>query len=431
METLQRIDYHLDEEVVNRVYRPWYACDRKYMILFGGAGSGKSVFAAQKKVNRCMEMPDERFLVVRKVGRTLRRSCFQLLKDVVHAAGLGPYTTIRETEMELHFPNGSSLLCTGIDDPEKIKSIARVSGVWIEEATELNEEDFDQIDLRLRGETPSYKQIILSYNPIQETHWLKRRFHDAARVSEDGNTAWGDDCGILRTTYLDNDFIDPEYRDKLDRLREINPEYYQIYGLGEWATPQSAIYPNWRFAPSWPEGGESVFGIDFAFSVPTAVTEVKHHEGNIYVRELLYREKMTNGDLIEELKTLIPTRTTPIYADAAEPNRIEEIYRAGFNIHAADKSVSSGIDFVKRFPLYIDPDSPNLLKEIRSYQYRKDRNGNVLDEPVKFADHLCDALRYAAYTHGKVYWNTHAAQITSLGSRKTSRGRRSPLLTGF
>jgi phage terminase large subunit len=143
----------------------------------------------------------------------------------------------------------------------------------------------------------------------------------------------------------------------------------------------------------------TVYGIDFGFNNQSAIVELYLYENALYLKELLYQSHLTNADLITKLKELKIPQDAPIYADAAEPQRIEEIYSAGWNIKPADKSVKDGIDFLKRYRLHIDPNSANILNEIRAYSYRKDKNGQVLEEPVKFRDHLMDAARYGAYTH--------------------------------
>ena len=146
---------------------------------------------------------------------------------------------------------------------------------------------------------------------------------------------------------------------------------------------------------------EIIYGLDFGYNNPSALVEIGIRDENAYILSELYESKLTNADLIEKLKSLIANKNAPVYADAAEPQRIEEITRAGFNIHPADKSVKDGIDYVKRQKILISPECDNAIAEFNTYKWKEDRNGNVLDEPVKFRDHLMDAMRYALYTHSK------------------------------
>lgn len=208
---------------VNEIYYPLIFNSSRYLVLLGGAGSGKSHFAAQKIIARCLEQK-HRFLIIRKVSDTLKDSVFKLMTGLLGENGVLPLCEVNKTEKTILLPNGSEILMKGLDDPEKIKSIAGITGIWVEEATEITDADFDQLDLRLRGETISYKQIILTFNPIDERHWLKHRFFD----SEESN------CTTLKTTANDNSFIDEEYLKVLDAKASVSPNFYRVYKLGEW-----------------------------------------------------------------------------------------------------------------------------------------------------------------------------------------------------
>ena len=211
---------------INDVYFDLLDNTDRYLVLVGGSGSGKSVFAAQKLVTRCLQ-GKERFLAVRKVSDTLKDSVFKLMTTLLSDMEVLSRCDVNKTDKTILFPNGSEIIMKGSDDPEKIKSIAGITGIWIEEATEITSDDFDQLDLRLRGKTASYKQIILTFNPIDERHWLKKRFFSGEMES----------CTTLKTTYQDNFFIDEEYKRVLDLKAKVNPNYYRIYKLGEWGKP--------------------------------------------------------------------------------------------------------------------------------------------------------------------------------------------------
>ena len=199
----------------------------RHLVLKGGGGSGKSIFAGQKVTERCVSEPGHRFLVVRKVAKTLRQSCFHQLAEQAREMYPDEIRMIpkgQSGDMYISFKNGSEILFAGLDDVEKLKSIHDITGVWIEEATEVFEEDFDQLDIRLRGQTKYYQQIIVTFNPISINHWLKKRFFDR------------DDPDVRRheSTYKDNPFLPEKNKQVLEKFQETNPYYYTVYCLGMW-----------------------------------------------------------------------------------------------------------------------------------------------------------------------------------------------------
>jgi len=211
----------------NKVYAPLFKDQTKYLNIYGSAGSGKSIFVTQKLLRRCLSETPHKILIIRKIANTIKDSVYAELISRIQSWKIGYKVRVNKTDKTFYFDNGNIILCKGLDEPEKMKSIEGITSTWIEEATELSEEDFDQVILRVRGIKNNYVQHILSYNPIDENHWLKRRFFD--------DTAWANDqITTLKTTYLDNRFIDEEYKDYLMSLKETNPLYYQVYCMGEW-----------------------------------------------------------------------------------------------------------------------------------------------------------------------------------------------------
>ena len=394
------------KELFNDVYLPTYQIKTRYLILWGGAGSGKSVWAIQSILLRMMKEEGHRFLFFRKVAKTIKRSQFQLAEDIITQWGLHKYFNFRRSDLEIEYkPNKNKILTAGLDDPEKIKSIVGITGAWGEEANELMPGDLREINRRIRGFTKNYKQIILSYNPINEKHWLNSKFH-ASIIPEiiDYNLK---NVSILHTTYKDNKFLDKEYTEELEALKHEDENEYNIYTLGLWGRLENLIYKPFEIIDSYPESfDETIYGLDFGFNNPSALLEINIKDQEYYLRELLYQSGLTNADLIEKLKQLIPNKTSLIYADSAEPARIEEIYKAGFvGIKPANKSVKDGIDFVRRIKCYSLHANENLNAERDNYQYKKDKSGNILTnkdgdgEPVKENDHLECCLRYGTYTH--------------------------------
>ena len=379
-----------------KVYKPFFQAKNRYAILYGGAGSGKSYATAQKLISRVLGEEGHKFLAVRKVAATLRYSVFSLLKTVIEKENFNSLFKINETNMELTcLLNNNKIICKGLDDPEKIKSIDSITGIWIEEATELTEvetpdglkSDFDQLDLRLRGETKNYKQIVLTFNPTSINSWVYDRFF-AKQV---------EDTFILKTTYLQNPFIDSAYRQVMERLKRQNPEYYKIYALGEWGSARGLIYPDYKIVSSLPAFAEDMFiGIDFGYNHAYAIVLVAIEKDNLYAKELIYEFEKDNKTIIQLFRQRYPQYSNlQMYADSARPDLIKEWKMQGFRVSKANKKVFEGINTVKSFNLHITGDSQNLLKEIKAYRWRQDKQGNLLDEPVKFNDDGMDAIRYA------------------------------------
>jgi len=212
----------------------------RFVINYGGAGSGKSHTQAQYEVVQTFK-PKERILVIRKVGVTLRDSVIPLIvEQIIPAIGASSLFDFNKTDRELtNRITGSKILFRGLDDPEKIKSIAGITRNWIEEASELAEQDFDQLNLRLRGRDGL--QMVLTFNPIDENHWLKRRFFDR----EDS------DVTVLKSTYLDNPYLDNDYKKNLEKYKTFDWNYYSVYALGNWGKIDSGAEFYKAFSPAY------------------------------------------------------------------------------------------------------------------------------------------------------------------------------------
>jgi phage terminase large subunit len=291
----------------------------------------------------------------------------------------------------------SEVLFMGLDDPEKIKSIKGITSIWLEEATEFSKEDFLQIDLRLRDPGPLYHQVMLTFNPLEaQARWLKDMFF--------GPTP-NPDAFVHRSTVEDNPIAEVRttYRARLEALRAQDETMYMVYGLGEWAALAGQIYA-WNVEPL-PTGlafDEVWYGGDFGYSVdPSAVVKIHRKADEFWVEEVLYQKGLTNPMLADAMRRAgVKGETT--YFDSAEPKSIDELRRAGLNVHPCEKgpdSVRAGIDFLRSKRIHIVEGSTNLYREMAGYCWRKDKGGNPLPEPVKFEDHLLDAARYGIYTH--------------------------------
>jgi phage terminase large subunit len=227
----------------------------------------------------------------------------------------------------------------------------------------------------------------MDFNPADEYSWV----YDVADKA--GNK-------LIVSTYLNNlANLTKEQIAEIEGLKDADENLWKVFGLGLRGTSSETIYTHWKMCDELPMRGEIIYGQDFGYNVPSALLRIEFFDGAVYWDELIYEPKLTTGDLIEWYKIVDMSKTGNVYCDAAEPKTIEELCRAGYNAIAADKDVTEGIRKVKSMPLYITKRSTNLLKEIRSYKWKVDRDGKVLDEPVKFNDHALDAGRYGTFTH--------------------------------
>lgn len=232
---MKTIDINIDASAINPVYLPFLDCKKRYLVLYGGAGSGKSYFIAQRIIIKLLSSGMTNLLCVRAVGNTHRDSTFALLRQIISAWEINELFTVNLSELRIVCRyTQNSVIFKGLDDAEKLKSLTFAKGdltdIWIEEASEINESDFNQLDVRLRGR--GEKQIVLSFNPVDVNHWLKKRFFDR----RDENAA------ILHTTYKDNVFLDGAYSQILESYKDTDRYYYDVYCLGQWGVYGKTVF---------------------------------------------------------------------------------------------------------------------------------------------------------------------------------------------
>jgi len=369
--------------------------DSRYLIGYGGAGSSKSYSTAQKILFRILSEDNHRFLITRKTARSLKRSVFQLFKDIISQWDLSELFSVNLSDLSIICKaNHNQIVMSGLDDVEKLKSITGITGVWIEEATEVTEDDFTQLDLRLRGHTSNYKQIILTFNPVSTQSWIKKRFFD--------NTC--SDAVIVHSTHADNQFIDDRYKQVLNNLIGQNKNLYDIYAKGVWGSRKGLIFQDYELIDELPNDYEfKTYGIDFGFNHAQTLVETRVTEDAIYARELFCKSQTLVTDLIHFMKQEGIKEDAIIYCDSASPDKIQTIVNAGYRrCRPAKKDVLASIDHIKSKKLYITADSVNLIKELGIYSWKLDKNGEPMETPVKLFDDLCDALRYSVFTGERI-----------------------------
>ena len=413
------IDTREFESLLNPIYIPKLYDQHRYMVLKGGSGAGKSHFACQKILYRTMTEQGHRFLIIRKVKDTVSKSVFQLFQDYITKWDLDDEFKINKNSQVITFRgNGNMILFAGIDDPKKLKSIEGITGIWIEEATELYLLDFQELDRRLRGIYHTYMQIILTYNPILKSNWTFKRFFSGLTKEEK------EDIIILTTTYKNNIFIDRDIAYK-KLLESYTGNMRTVFTLGHYGMLENAIYTNWEMIKNdeFPDD-EPILGLDFGYINPQALirTVVDMEEKIIYIDQLSYQTRQLISKLAEEMNKM-KLNNLRIIADSEAPEKINELENWYFKKERINKktgkleifyeensfpyiegstkgkgSVLSGIDYVQQFRIKITERSVKVKAEIEAYQRRTDKEGNVLDEPEKGFDHAMDCIRMVMYT---------------------------------
>lgn len=381
------LDTH-KESLFNHLIYKLQSVKTRFVINYGGAGSSKSYTQTQHEIIKCLQRK-EKLLVIRKVNNTLKDSVISLFTTILNNWGLSELYNENKSLQFIQFANGSQILFKGMDDPEKIKSIAGITRVWIEEASELTKDDFMQLNLRLRG--AENLQMTLTFNPIDEEHWIKKHFFDNPEI--------GQRTTIIKTTYLDNKFIDEAYKQELESYKSFDKNYYKIYALGEWGgITEGRIFPIWEQVNEFPEIDGYWYGLDFGFSNdPTSVVKTIRFKERIYLDEVIYRKGLSNSDIATLIKES-GYRGEPVICDSAEPKSIMELQHFGINAFGADKkpgSIMAGIDFLKRNKILVTSRSLNIIRENRYYQWKQDKNGNFINQPMDWMNHAIDSIRYA------------------------------------
>lgn len=398
-------------ELVGKGYKDFWNFKGRYRVCKGSRGSKKSKTTALFFIYSMMKYPGANLLVVRKVYRTLKDSCFTDLKWAINILGVQDYWSVKESPLEIiYIPTGQKILFRGLDDPLKVTSITVETGnlcwAWIEEAYEINkEQDFNMLDESIRGkiEEPLYKQITLTFNPWNEKHWLKKRFFDV----EDENIM------AKTTNYMCNEWLDESDKKLFEDMKKNNPRRYQVAGLGNWGIVEGLVYENWEEKEfdvneiSKRKGVKSAFGLDFGYTNdPSAffcgLIDVANKE--IYVFDEIYKNAMKNRQIAEEIIRKGYGKEK-IVADSQEPKSIDELYDLGLKgIRKSRKgrdSINNGIQYIQDYKIIIHPRCVNFITEISNYMWDKDKFDNPINKPVDDFNHLMDAMRYALESYSK------------------------------
>ena len=373
------------EVLYTSVFARNLAAEEKTVVNRGGARSSKSYSIAQLLICKGTE-GEHNILVTRKTMPSLKMTAYPLITGLIKAYGYYDDACHYQSS-PCHYQLGKTTFWfVSVDEIDKLKS-TEFDIIWMEEANEYTWQEYIVLKLRLSGKpAPGERNhIYLSFNPVDQNHWIPTKLIPQPDVLE------------IVSTYRDNPFLDQDYVNMLLGLREEDPNYFKIYAEGEYGSVEGLVYSNWDTRAIEGAPDDVYYGLDFGFNNPTALIEIAEKDKELYLSEKVYQNKLTTEDLLVMMAAGGVAKKAKMTADSEDPKAIEEIFRADYNIHPAEKgpgSVRRGIDLCKRKRIHINPSSVNLIKEFKAYKWKTDKNGNPLDEPVKFLDHGMDATRY-------------------------------------
>lgn len=405
------------KKVIGRAYGEFWHCKKRYRVVMGGRGSKKSTTAALSLIFNMVNAYEQYglkpcALVIRKYHNTHSASTFNQLKWAINMLGIEhKWKSIKSPLQMTYIPSGQVIMFRGMDDPQSLTSIISPVGhlcwAWWEEAFQItNIDDFNKIDLSIRGDLPNhlYKQHTFTFNPWLDTSWLKGRFFDNPSSN----------VFTCVRNYTDNEFLGDDDLELFEEMKIKNPRRYLVEGLGNWGVSEGVVYENWEVGnvdinylqmAAKLNGETCAFknGLDFGFTNhPSALvmTFINLTRKIIYIYDEFYKTRMLYDDIVKAVETK-GIKNDVITADGAEPRTIAELKRAGLNgIRGAKKgpdSVNAGIQKIQGYQIIVDPRCKNTIMELSSYIWSTDKaTGAALNKPVDENNHLMDALRYAS-----------------------------------
>lgn len=404
-------------------------CKKRYLVIKGGVASKKSWNIAERWIELLTQYEESNLLVVRRWAVLNQISTYSELKKAIKRMHLdGLWQTLKSPLEIRNKKTGQKILFRGCDDPDSLASITVDTGylnfVWVEEAFQIERKEmFDRIDDRVRGKLPYgyFAQIVLTFNPWNEKHWLNDTFFklQAADKLDESQVKYRQGQQIetsnrlaITTNYRLNEFLDETDIRRFEDMKINQPQRYQVAGLGHWGIIGSVVYANWTvqdfewktlFYERRPGGKpryEHRVGLDFGFSASFAVVGllVDKEKKIIYVYDEIYEQRITDDERLLLLKNHNWLKE-PVHCDSNVPEELHELKKKGafrfFGVKKGPGSVTSGIQKIRGYTIIVHPKCENFIIEISHYQFKQDQFGKELPEPKKEFDHLMDAFRYA------------------------------------
>lgn len=353
-----------------------------YVIFCGGTGSGKTYALLQSIITRMIQSPDKGLLiqVYRRFAHSHKNACRRDFRKILEDMEIFDQKNV---EGGINFTAynlcGNKIQFSGIDQAFKSRG-PRADIAFFNECSEITYEQFFQCAARTKG------TIYMDFNPSESFGW----YWDLIEKEPEKVT-------YVHSTYLDNRFISDNERTFIESITD--PEFRLIYKDGLKGGSRSLVYTHWKLYDEVEFACDDFcYGVDVGFTHPLALVKVSFKDNKILAEELIYEKGLTTDDLITMMNELNISKTVSIFCDSAAPIVIETLCRAGYQAKGSDKSVTAGIDFIRSRELLVRSSSTNLIKELKSYKYKLDRDGHALEDVVKLMDDSCDAMRYAVFS---------------------------------
>lgn len=363
----------------------------RFVVNQGGSRSSKTYSLCQMIIVYCLTHPKTIVSVVRKSFPSLRASVLRDFVEVMKDLDIYKLSEHHKTENIYNFSNGSAIEFFAVDDEQKLRGRKRTI-LWANEANELNFDEFNQLNMRTTD------KLIFDFNPSDNDHWLYQLIER-------------DDTKLIKSTYKDNPFLAQDIINEIENLISVDENYYKIYALGEKPIPTTRIYTHFGSYDRLPDGNfDYVYGLDFGYNHPSALIKAVQVDNDFYIDEVIYKQFLTSGDLIQLFNQYGVDKNKYIYADYSRPEIIQDLRRHGYNVKEANKDVKAGILSVKSHKVLINKSANNIWKEYKMYSW-KTKGEQILDEPIKLYDDAMDAIRYAIHTSEKRKFNAKASSI--------------------
>lgn len=353
---------------------------RRIKIIQGGTSAGKTFGILPILIDKCAKEKGLEVSVVAETIPHLRRGALKDFLKIMRWTNRYFDDRFNKTLLRYDFANGSSIEFFSADDASKLRG-ARRDILYINECNNVTFEAYNELAIRTK------REVFLDFNPANE-FWVHKELKDEP------------DTDFIILTYKDNEALDESIVSQIEKNRDKAAtssywaNWWRVYGLGEVGSLEGVVFNNWKEIDTIPKEAKLIgIGLDFGYTNdPTAAIEIYNYNGTRIVNELVYRTGMVNSDIAK----ILPSGVT-IYADSSEPKSIEEIRRQGKTIKGVTKgadSINYGIDVMQRQDYLVTKQSTNLIKELRSYCWDTDKQGQRMRKPIDHYNHAIDALRY-------------------------------------